>query len=405
LLLKTQVVSSTVPGIAAGTNDLLYFTSTSNQSSGTVRICWTFKISAYNFTTLILPYAGATSGASNYKYAISTDLGGGTPITVSSSANPLLISKSSDKSLYGLSQTALFTVAIQNPSAYPVSIDKITDQIPAGFSYQSLNVASGVTTSNSTSYPSTGATGTITFEGGVVSGANASYVIPAGGSIVLKYTAVAPASTASNLTTTARGYIGTTEFGSAQNTVGVSGTLPINIQSFKGSFVNQQVKLEWITSSEVNSSVFEIQRSNDGVSFSKIGVVDANHNSSVARKYSFVDSSVISRVNHYRLRIVDIDGSFKYSDVISLKTLNTPSAIVLNNPFSHSLQLKISLPEKQNVQLLLFDSRGRMMVKKVCYCNAGENSIDLNTMILPKGIYFLQASFGGKYNRQEVVKN
>lgn len=369
-------------------------------------IRWTFKISSYNFTALVLPYAGATSGA-QYKYAISTDLASGTPITISSSANPLIITKTSDKTVYLLNTTASFTVTIQNPAAYAVSIDKITDQVPVGFVYQGLSTGSGVTTTNSTSYPSTSATGTISFEGGVASGSTASYVVPAGGNLVLKYTAVAPLSVTANLTTTAAGFIGTTQFGSAQNTVSVSTTLPVNIQSFNGDFVNDGVKLRWTTSSEIGSSYFEVQRSVDGSGFSKIGIVNASGNSSLSKSYSFVDTSVLAGKNYYRLKMVDINGDIKYSNIISLKQGDNASFFeALANPFHDKLQMKIKLRQKQDVQIKLFDGKGVAVVQQTFHGEAGVNLIELSNIGgLPKGIYFLEVNADGKLISKQVVKN
>lgn len=405
VLLKTQVVSSTVPGITAGTNDLLYFTTTANQSSGTVTIRWTFKISSYNFTALVLPYAGATSGASNYKYAISTDLGGGTPITISSSANPLLISKTSDKTLYGVTTTAIFTVTIQNPGAYDVSIDKITDAVPTGFKFLALDGSSGVTTSNSTTYPSTNATGAITFEGGVVSGANTSYIVPATGSLILKYSATTSSTTASNLTTTAAGFIGTTQFGSAQNTVNVSATLPVVIQSLKANQVNGKTKLDWTTSSEVNSAFFEVERSNDGMRFLKIGMVTAYNTPSVTQNYSFTDEQNFNAIVYYRLRSVDQDGNSKYSDIVSLKMDSNVPVIVIGNSFSNHFQVSVSVVQNQHVKLNLFDDKGAVLVQKQQSCNAGINIIQVQSANLPKGIYFLQTIVDGKNFVSKLIKN
>src|SRR5258705_3192245 len=198
-LLSTRVIASSAPGINNGTTDSLYFISGNGSNGSAITIRWTFKISATNFTTYLLPCAGATSGSTNYKYALNTSLGQGTPITISSSANPLTITKTSDQSLYGYSNTAIFTITISNPSIYPVTIDKITDELPTGFTFQALDGASQVTTVNSTSTPLAGASGTINFEGGVSSSGVISYQIPAGGDLILKYSAVSPLSDATNL--------------------------------------------------------------------------------------------------------------------------------------------------------------------------------------------------------------
>lgn len=402
-LLKTQVISSTVPGITTGTTDQLYYTTTGNQSSGTVTIRWTFKISSFNFTALVLPYAGATSGSTNYKYAISTDLGGGTPITISSSANPLIITKTSDKSLYQLNGTALFTVTIQNPGTYPVSIDKITDQVPVGFVYQSLSAGSGVTTSNSTSYPSASATGTIKFEGGVASGSTQSYIVPANGSLVLKYTAVAPSSVASNLTTTAAGFVGTTQFGSAQNTVGVSTTLPVTIQSFKVARANGNTIVSWTTSSEINSEIFEVQRSNDGVNFSSVGTVNAKHNSYVTTNYTFTDNVQFDNTQYYRLLMVDKDGVFTYSSVVSLKRGDKePFFEVVHYSPAH-IQVKIKVNQSQSAELRLIDSKGIIVQRQTVSPAIGINSIEVNTVNLAKGVYYLQCAFKDKALTQPII--
>lgn len=393
VLLKTQVIASTIPGVAINSTDKLYFTTTDNQSSGSVTIRWTFRISAYNFTSLILPYAGATSGSSNYKYAISTDLGGGNPLTISSSANPLIITKTSDKSTYGTTNTALFTVTIQNPGAYDISIDKITDELPAGFVYQSLDASGGVTASNSTTVPAPGATGTISFEGGVTSGANTSYMIPAGGNLLLKYSATTSSAPASNLLTTSKGFIGTTQFGSAQNTVHVSAPLPVTLISFKAAWLNEKAKLEWTTATEINSSHFKIEKSPDHKEFHTIGVVAASNNSSLHTSYSFIDSLSLPGINQYRLKMVDIDGKFEYSPVVKLQydLQEALTSRIYPNPFIDKIQLDLAMKQDQVIHVMLLDQHGHAVLKENHRCFRGSNIITLHRLNrLPAGMYLLQ---------------
>lgn len=407
-LLKTEVITSTVPGVAAGTTNQLYFTTTANQSSGTVTIRWTFRIAAFNFTSLVLPYAGATSGSSNYKYAISTDLGSGTPIVVSAAANPLIITKTSDKTIYSPNSTAIFTVTIQNPGVYSITIDKITDEIPAGFTYQGLHATSAVTTLNSTSVPAAGTTGTITFEGGVVSGANTSYVVPNGGSIVLKYTATSPATQAINLLTTAKGFIGTTQFGLALNTVHVSTTLPVTLTSFRASWIDSRVKLDWSTESETNSRSYEIERSRDNLGFQKIGERIAQGNSSVRSYYNFVDSFPGRGKNLYRLKMVDQDGKYQYSPVVVMQYQNEATGLsnVYPNPFVGNIQFGVTVKEDQLVHIHLLDESGRAVLSRDQRCYRGANSVVLDDLkTLRTGIYLLQVitsegSYSAKLARQ-----
>jgi hypothetical protein len=405
-LLGTEVISSSIPGIAAGTTDSLYFLSGNGNNGATVTIRWTFRITGINFTTYLLPCAGATSGSTNYKYALNTSLGSGTPITISSSANPLTIAKSSDKTLYGIVATAVFTVTIQNPGAYGVSIDKITDELPTGFVYVALDASSQVTASNSTTVPQTGATGALTFEGGVASGANTSYFIPAGGSLVLKYTATTASVSLANLVTTARSFVGITETGAAQNTVSVSATLPLNFLSFTGEVQGSATRLSWKTANEVNSRLFEIEKSN-GNNFYKIGELAAYNNGALINDYAYTDARPAGGISYYRLRAVDIDGKYQYSDIVSV-TRPVGELFVRKlypNPFTDKLSITIETSRKQEILLYLYDLSGKLIRQQTTIATGGIQEIILDKLDrLESGIYYLQSSVAGETNWIKLVK-
>lgn len=406
-LLSTRVVASSIPGINTGTTDSLYFISGNGSNGATVTVRWTFKISATNFTTYLLPCAGATSGSTNYKYALNTGLGQGSPITVSPTANPLTISKSSDQTLYGYNSIAVFTITIGNPGAYDITIDKITDEIPAGFIFQSLDATSQVSNNNSTSAPSAGASGTINFEGGVSAGVSASYVVPAGGSLVLQYSAIAPAYDASNLTTTARDYVGVTEVGSAQNTVSVSGTLPVSLLLFKATRQSEHVRLDWTTAFENNSNHFEIERSDNNISFIKIGEVTAAGNSFNNKSYSFIDHAFLSRNVMYRLKMVDKDNTSKYSPIIILagKTGQLMIQKILNNPFEKSFGILLTSEKKLPVSLILSDISGKTIRRINEIIDHGTNYLTLEGLeSLAPATYVLQIISGEDILRAKLVK-
>ncbi|HEX7845624.1 MAG TPA: T9SS type A sorting domain-containing protein, partial [Chitinophagaceae bacterium] len=348
------------------------------------------------FTTYLLPCAGATSGSTNYKYALNTSLGSGTPVTVSSTANPLTISKTSDHSLYGLSTSAIFTVTVHNPGSFGITIDKITDEIPAGFTFQSIHGTSNVTALNSTSVPAAGATGTITFDGGVVSGPNTSYFIAAGQSLILRYTATTASSNAFNLLTTARGFVATTQIGSAQNTVSASNTLPVTILSFRASEQADLVKLDWTTTNEINSDVFEVER-NNGSGFRKIGVVNATGASSIVNNYNFVDSFALPGKNQYRLKAVDKDQQYKYSTVLAVDRKNNGLVIrsIYPNPFKENINIRLFADKKQDLVIQLTDINGRVVLKQTRSCTQGATEIIIPVQPnLNAGVYFLELATG-----------
>ncbi|MEO7924209.1 MAG: T9SS type A sorting domain-containing protein [Chitinophagaceae bacterium] len=405
-LLSTQVIASSVPGINNGTTDSLYFVTGNGSNGATITVRWIFRITGTNFTTYLLPCAGATSGSTNYKYALNTSLGQGTPITVSSTANPLTIAKTADQSVYGINSPAIFTITIGNPGAYGITIDRITDEIPAGFTFQALHATSQVTASNSTSIPGSGATGTVSFDGGVTSAGNNSYYIPAGGSLILKYTALTPSYSTSNLLTTARDYVGATQVGAATNTVSVSTTLPLSLLSFSAVWMNDVVRLNWSTSNEINCRSMQIERSTDNTNYTQIGELPATGNTSSVQDYSFTDPFPVM-VNKYRLKLVDLDGKFTYSPVV-LVTKKQGDASLLSsfpNPFTNVLNIQVVSPGEQTIRLQLTDILGKTIFTRSEPCPKGTHTFMLHDLgNIPTGIYFLQVTTPGGKKQFKLLK-
>ncbi|MDE1192632.1 MAG: T9SS type A sorting domain-containing protein [Arachidicoccus sp.] len=119
--------------------------------------------------------------------------------------------------------------------------------------------------------------------------------------------------------------------------------LPINLAQFTGMQNSNNILLVWNTSSETNSKGFDIERSTDNKVFNNIGYVTTkavNGNSSRELSYNYTDAYPIERaVNYYRLKLIDIDGSFIYSKIISVRAGNNSSPIVHPNPVSNSLKI------------------------------------------------------------------
>lgn len=394
-LLSTQVIASTVPGIPNGATDSLYFVTGSGSNGASITIRWTFRITGYNYTNYLLPCSGATSGNTNYKYTLNTNLGTGSPITISANANPLTITKSSDRSTYLLNSPAVFTITIQNPGAYGISIDRITDELPAGFTYQSLDASSQVNGSNSTTVPSTGTTGALTFEGGVGPSGTASYYIPAGGSLVLKYRALSSSTPASNQVTNARDYVGGTLVGTAQNTLSVAVSLPVSLVSLQGDQTPQGIQLTWSVSREVNTRRFEVHRSNGNNTFSQVGSVSANAGTSGIAIYTFTDPTPLPGTNHYRLKMIDQDGSFAFSPVLSISTAELAPGKngVYPNPYTGATSLNIFLDREMPVNMTIFDEGGKLLSTRRYVGSKGANIIRMYELgRLSAGSYILQVS-------------
>lgn len=110
------------------------------------------------------------------------------------------------------------------------------------------------------------------------------------------------------------------------------GPLPVSLVDFTASKQYKVVGLNWQTSMEQNSSYFDVEFSRDGSKFENIGRVNAAGNSSTLKNYSFIHSQPVNGINYYRLKLVDVDGSFKYSAVRTVKFNTSTSIIVMPNP-------------------------------------------------------------------------
>jgi len=152
--------------------------------------------------------------------------------------------------------------------------------------------------------------------------------------------------------------------------------------------------LFWITSQEVNNSHFEIQRSADGQNWSKIGKVNARNNPLDTSRYAFKDKQPLKGLNYYRLRQVDHDDTFEYSNVITIKNKSIATLKVMPNP-TQDLVNVFSNIEKGRIHIL--DVTGASLLSQ--FINSSNTSLSLAE--LPKGIYFIRLM---DFNGHQIVE-
>jgi len=140
--------------------------------------------------------------------------------------------------------------------------------------------------------------------------------------------------------------------------------LPVELVSFTGNFVDDKVVLIWQTKTEVDNYGFDIERSSQNNEWAKIGFVEGHGNSNSPKYYSYSDGELngLSKVK-YRLKQIDTDGSFAYSDEIEVDI--TPVSFVVEqnypNPFNLSTTIKYSLPVQSKVVIKIYNSLGELM--------------------------------------------
>lgn len=364
MLLSTRVISSTLPTVTVGRTDSLYYVLAANGGTGSqVTIRWTFKIVGFNFKNYFLPCSGATSGSSNYKYQLNSNLGvNGDSISISSTANKLIITKTSNKTVYQTCETATFTVAISNPGSFGVSIDSLTDEIPASFSYQGPTASSQITNSLCTQAPAVGSTGHLTWVGGIQSGGNTSFFIPAGETVNLIYTATAGCSPTTNLTTTTKGYVGTTEFDQDQNTVRVSAPLPVQFISVSAKKKENGVAVAWRTAEEIDVQHFQVERSLNAGPWEALTTINPTGTSGSINEYRYLDAQPGKGQNLYRIREVSTTGKITFSRIVMVSSDETPNKLLVYPNPAINQTLHVRLEEPATVEI--YNTLGSIVFKK-----------------------------------------
>jgi uncharacterized repeat protein (TIGR03803 family) len=173
--------------------------------------------------------------------------------------------------------------------------------------------------------------------------------------------------------------------------------LPVSWLSFNAIQGDQKVLLSWKTAQEQNSNRFEVERSANGVVFSKIGVVAAAGNTNSITSYSFTDTHSLDGISYYRLRQVDNDGKYDFSKVVSVNRRSGNKIVIAPNPVNG--RLNIQLPSaNEYTTLSILDASGKLVMKKTITGSGGRLELDVHHLV--KGWYLLQLA--GKETDQQV---
>ncbi len=170
--------------------------------------------------------------------------------------------------------------------------------------------------------------------------------------------------------------------------------VPLNLLSFTGNKQNNNALLQLKTANEINVKHFEVQRSDNGQTFQTIGTVLAG-----GSVYSILDENIFtaSTVVFYRLKSVDVDGRFTYSDIIKLNKQTNAALTVYPNPVGDILTIS---GLKQKGTLLLFNAQGQLLQQQIVTAQ----TITMNMSSYAKGIYLLQFRADGEVENQKIIK-
>lgn len=172
--------------------------------------------------------------------------------------------------------------------------------------------------------------------------------------------------------------------------------VPITLLEFKGEKQGAINKLTWTTSTEINNAGFELQRSTDGVNFTKLGFINSkavNGNSNLPLAYGYNDERPLLGNGYYRLMQMDKDGKSSYSPIVLIKAAKVSSLVIANiypNPVKGSLGLTVQSPVNDLVTIVVTDITGKALLRRQATLQAGGNNLQLDVMQLAAGSYFVK---------------
>ncbi|TAL57518.1 MAG: T9SS type A sorting domain-containing protein [Bacteroidetes bacterium] len=182
--------------------------------------------------------------------------------------------------------------------------------------------------------------------------------------------------------------------------------LPVELLYFDANRNGNSVEVTWSTASEFNSDYFVIQRSKDGITFEDVVLVDAAGNSSVIKNYFSEDYDPYSGVSYYRLRQVDNDGKFAFSNIVAVNFDPEGGITVYPNPTFGPFNVKLDAKAGDEILVVVRDITGREFYSKLVIMSNDSEVIAIDPAgKIAAGIYVaVAASNNAIYEKKVVIK-
>ena len=184
--------------------------------------------------------------------------------------------------------------------------------------------------------------------------------------------------------------------------------IPVELTSFTASVIGSEVILNWSTASELNNHGFEVQRKFDDYNWSTIGFKEGEGTTTEIQVYSFIDRVFenFGRKIYYRLKQVDFDGKYVFTDIVEVELNPVDFALLQNypNPFNPSTKISWQSPVGSWQVLKVFDVLGnevRTLVNE--YKPAGSYKVEFDAGGLTSGVYYYQIIIGDNIQTKKMI--
>ena len=180
--------------------------------------------------------------------------------------------------------------------------------------------------------------------------------------------------------------------------------LPISLVKFTADKLSEQVKLNWVTATEINNDKFIVERSADGENFELVSEVKGAGNSREINSYNVVDATPLKGTSYYRLTQVDFNGASEtFAPVAVNMSGKLHLATVQSNTEAVNIDLNIYSPSATSTSIRVTDLSGRTIASQQVNLVEGYQSVNLNTNNLSSGIHIIQIMNGEEVVMKKLV--
>ena len=183
--------------------------------------------------------------------------------------------------------------------------------------------------------------------------------------------------------------------------------IPVELTSFTASVNEGNVVLNWSTATETNNHLFEIERKAVTSEYITIGYVEGAGTTTEPQNYGYTDNKVETGTYTYRLKQVDFDGTFTYSNEVEVD-VTAPLSFNLDqnypNPFNPTTNISYSIPEAGNIILAVYNTVGEKVAVLVNgYSEAGHFDVSFNASNLPSGVYLYKLQSANSVQTKKMM--
>jgi poly(3-hydroxybutyrate) depolymerase len=168
--------------------------------------------------------------------------------------------------------------------------------------------------------------------------------------------------------------------------------LPVRLSSFTGNLADEKIKLSWETSLELNLKNMIIERSIDGTRYDELASILPKGLHGAGAIYTAFDNHPFSGLNYYRLKLVDMDGSYTYSDIVTIKTKMKALEItqLYPNPVINRLTVQLQSAKDLQVNYTIFDMTGKQIILNTASLKTGLTHLEIPFENIATGMYLIK---------------